>query len=74
MSQSVFGPEQQKVAASLDDMVRWHRQTRGKDGRMKPIPAHRMIVNAIDQGPRWIISLWASAKMGQSPGPEKYGR
>jgi hypothetical protein len=50
MSQNGTGSEQQKVPASLDDMVRWHRQMRSKDGRVKPIQEHRMIVNAIDQG------------------------
>ena len=35
---------------TLDDMVRWHQQTRGKDGRVKPFQAHQMIVSAIDQG------------------------
>ena len=50
MSQNGTGSEQQKVPASLDDMVRWHRQMRSKDGRVKPIQEHRMIVYAIDQG------------------------
>ncbi len=50
MSRTGTGPELPKIPVSLDDMVRWRRQVRSRNGQITLIQEHQMIVNAIDQG------------------------